>query len=72
MNEQIVKILKDKHDKSGGNCGTYMPEIINTLKIDYKTARSIIGQLYREGKVVIHDGAHGTLFFLKVEKEIKN
>lgn len=59
--EKIIRILKDKHKASGGNCGTYVPSILNKLDIDYKTVRPLLTQLYKQGKITVHKGGQGKL-----------
>ena len=65
MKDQIEKILIDKKVKSGGHCGTYVPEILNNLGVEYKDVRTTLNQLFKENKIRIRPGSHGDLLFWK-------
>ncbi len=70
--EKIIRILKDKQVKSGGNCGTYIPEILNTLNVDYKTLKPLFIQLYKEEKITVHKGGQGRLLKWKQSGSVKD
>ena len=65
MKDDVEKLLIDKKIKSGGHCGTYVPDILNQLGIDYKTAKPILNGLFKEGKIIIKPGSKGKLIFWK-------
>ncbi len=67
--EAILQILKDKHELSGGNCRTYVPEIINKLDLDYQTLKPLFIQLFKSGKITVHKGGQGKLLKLKVDEK---
>lgn len=68
MKEKILEILQAKHELSGGNCGTYIPSVLEILNLEYKDMKNELNSLYLEKKIEIREGAHGQLLFLKVEK----
>lgn len=53
----VLDILKDKHEKSGGHCGTKLVDI----DLEIKELKSIVNQLYLAGKITVHDNAHGKI-----------
>nr|DAS74583.1 MAG TPA: dissimilatory sulfite reductase D [Caudoviricetes sp.] len=65
MEQQIINIIKNKQKSSGGNCGTYPVNIMNSLNIDYKSVRATLNKLHKEGKILIREGLHGKLVFWK-------
>lgn len=66
--EAIIQILKDKHVLSGGNCGTYVPEILNKLELDYKTLKPLFIQLFKSEKITVHKGGQGKLIKIKADE----
>lgn len=65
MKDQIEKILIEKKVKSGGRCGTYIPEILNNIGAEYKDVRIYLNQLFKENKIRIRPGSRGNLLFWK-------
>ena len=58
--ETVLKILKDRHEKSGGHCGTRLV----TFGISFKILKPLINGMYQNGIVTVHDGANGKLIKL--------
>lgn len=66
MRDKILEILSNKHKKSGGHNGTYIPQICLNLGVEYKDIKNDLNSLYKDGKITIREGAHGNLIFLKI------
>lgn len=65
MKEQIWNYLLEKHEKSGGNNGCYVAEMLYNLNYSYKEARNVLNSFFKEGKIEIRDGSKGQLIFIK-------
>ena len=62
MKNQIIKQIKEKHNKTGGHCGT----LIYNFNIRLSDLKPILNDLYKNNKITVHDGAHGKLIKLKL------
>lgn len=68
---KTLRLLQDKHQRSGGNCGTYIPEILSTLNTTYKEVRHALNRLYKEDRIKIRPGSRGNLIMLKSDRKRK-
>lgn len=57
MKQQILKILKEKHLKTGGHCGV----LIYNFNYNLMELKDTLNKMYSEGLITVHDGAHGKL-----------
>ena len=48
---EVEHYLKQKHDITGGNCGTTPAELINALDTDYSLIKQALNALYKQGKI---------------------
>lgn len=58
---EILKKLKDQHEKTGGHCGLY----ITDFKGESTEIKKALNELSKENKITIHDGVHGKLIKYK-------
>ncbi len=61
MKEQVLKILKEKHLKTGGHCGV----LIYHFDYDLTELKKTLNQMYKDRLITVHDGPHGELIKLK-------
>lgn len=66
--EAILEILKDKYEKSGGNCGLTLPKIKIRLESPPDNLKEIIDDLKRQDKITIHPGGQGDLIKIKADE----
>jgi len=59
--EILIAFLKAKHAKSGGNCGTIIPKLISSTKIEFKVLKPLLNALFNEGLITIHKGGQSDL-----------
>lgn len=62
VRELVEKILIEKHELSGGNCGQTIPKLMQLSSLNLKELRSVLKELYQEGKITVHPGGCGKLF----------
>ncbi len=68
LSDEILKILEEKYESSGGHCGVYGAELVNRLRIEWKEIRNAIKPLYRDNKIRVSEGSKGKLFLINREK----
>ena len=66
---EVERYLKQKHDNTGGNCGTTPTELINALDTDYSLIKQALNALYKQGKITVCEGKDGKMVKLCIEKE---
>lgn len=64
ITDKITTLLQEKSTKSGGHCGTYLPELLLGLKIKHEEIKEPLNQLFKEKKITIRPGSQGKLIFL--------
>ncbi len=58
IKDDIIRIATEKHNKTGGHCGTYIKDLGYPVT---KQVKEIINDLVRSRKITWHDGIHGIL-----------
>lgn len=58
MKERILKHLEEAYKKSGGHCGTTVPELLQVLEVDYQEIREDLVQLFVEKRITVHPSVH--------------
>jgi hypothetical protein len=65
MKEKVLQLLIDKHIKSGGHNGYYLPKLISDAESNYNEVRKAISEIHKDGLLKTADGAHGVLILYK-------
>lgn len=68
LSDEILKILEEKYESSGGHCGVYGAELVNRLHIEWKEIRNAMKSLYKNEKIRVSEGSKGKLFLINREK----
>ncbi len=71
MKSEILKILEEKHETSGGKCGTYANKLAEMLECEYKDIAGTLKELQKEGKIIIREGIHPSQLIFKNKKTEK-
>jgi len=61
--EIVKKIIDQKHSKSNGSCGSYIPDIAAETKLPYDVLNPIFRKLYSDKYIVVREGINGKLIF---------
>lgn len=59
----VLQAIKKKHLSSGGHCGVFLTD----FEGDFKEIKKKVNELFKLGKITIHDGIHGKLIKYKDE-----
>jgi|GEM_PF-1642183 len=62
--EEVLKIIKEYHQKTNGKCGITIPEIIEKSHLENLELRVILNHLYTEKVIKTRKGINGILIFL--------
>ncbi len=65
MKSKILKIIEEKHETSGGKCGTYANKLAEILGCEYKDIVGDLKDLYKEGKIIVKEGIHPSKLIFK-------
>ena len=68
MRDQILSLIRDKYELSGGHCGTYAVDLCHGIGRPYHEVKAVLNALYREGLIRVHDGSRGSLVMLNKPK----
>ncbi len=68
MKSKILKIIEEKHETSGGKCGTYTNKLTKMLGCGYKDIAGTLKELQKEGKIIIKEGIHPSQLIFKNKK----
>jgi DNA-binding FadR family transcriptional regulator len=60
---KLIGLLVDKHELTGGHCGTTVADLLNELDCTLDELREVTQDLYSKGMVEFKDGIHGKLVF---------
>ena len=63
VSELVTALLQAKNKKSGGHNGSYIPELLQELKVPYSKIIEPLNELHKEKKITIHPGSQGKLIF---------
>lgn len=61
--EEVLKEIKDYHDKTGGKCGLGMVTLLRNLKTNYEAIRPLLLKLHKEEKIYQRRGLNDRLVF---------
>ncbi|MBC7845571.1 MAG: hypothetical protein H7Y10_03665 [Flavobacterium sp.] len=61
--EKVKQIIDQKHEKSNGSCGIYIPELSNETQLEYEALKPILKQLYEEKFFILREGLNGKMIF---------
>lgn len=65
LKNRLLEVIKEKHQRSGGKCGTKPVEIAMQLKLEYSETKEILRILHKEKKIQIREGVNTYLLFNK-------
>lgn len=68
MENEVWRLIIEKHKTSGGHNGSYASGLKNQLNIPYSELRKILNKLWKEKKITLRDGSQGKLIFPKKTK----
>ncbi len=51
MKDNILQIIEEKHNSSGGHCGTYATDLVKELGCKYEEVRSVLIELYAKDEI---------------------
>lgn len=60
MKNKVLEILNKKHESSGGHCGVKLID----FGMDTNQLKLVLNELFKEGKISVHDNQHGKLIKL--------
>lgn len=63
MKSKILEIINEKHEKTNGLCGTYITDLMQHFKCEYKDLKGVLNELHKENKIIKKEGIHGVLIF---------
>lgn len=71
MKEEILEIVQQKHDQSGGHCGVHVTEILQKLGTTYESIRVDLVELWKEKKIRTHPSVHGQIIKINASNASK-
>lgn len=63
--EKLLQILKKTHKDTGGHCGQTFISLLRKSGYKSEELKLILKQLYKDGRITVHDGAFGKLIMIK-------
>jgi hypothetical protein len=60
---EILKCIEDYHNKTNGNCGLGVNDILQQLEIPFIDIKKSLNSLYKLKKIKVKKGINGNLIF---------
>ena len=65
MRTKLIDYLFEKKQKTGGNCGTTIPQLKEELNCELSELKEILNDLFKSGLIEIKHGIHGRMVLYK-------
>ena len=63
LRTKLIGLLADKHQQTGGHCGSTVSSIVNDLGCELQEVNDLLSSLQEKGMIELKEGVHGKLVF---------